>query len=350
MHITEIPTEGYEQVIHGIDSESGLNAFISIHSTVLGPACGGVRIWPYESEAAGLEDANLLAKAMTYKAAVADVALGGGKAAILCDPAAKSEPLLRDFGRLVESLDGRYITAKDMNVTEENLAVVREETRWVSGLSRESGSSGNPSPFTARGCLVGMKACAKKVFGDVSLKGRRVAIQGVGAVGSRLAALCLDEGASVTVCDLDLGKARAFAKEHGADVLGNAEEFIECPCDILSPCARGQVLTSEAVGRMRCAIVAGSANNMLVHSSDAEALAKAGILYAPDYVINAGGLINIACEFLPGGYSEEESIRRIDPIGDALESIFRMAHAQGITTAEAAQNLGDERLEKARAD
>ena len=347
MRITEIPTEGYERVVHGVDAESGLNAFISIHSTVLGPSCGGLRILPYESEAAALEDANLLAKAMTYKAAVAGVAFGGGKAAIVCDPAAKPEALLRAFGQLVDSLEGRYITAADMNVTVADLAVIREETRWVSGLPRESGSSGNPSPFTARGCLVGMKACAKEAFGDPSLEGRRVAIQGVGAVGSRLAALCLKEGASMTVCDLDLEKARAFAEEHGAEVLDDGEEFVECPCDILSPCARGQVISSGRVGGMRCKIVAGSANNMLVHSSDAEALAEAGILYAPDYVINAGGLINIACEFLPGGYDEKESIGRIDRIGEALDTIFRMARELGITTAEAARQLGDERLKEA---
>lgn len=345
MNITDIPVEGYERVIHGVDAASGLNAFISVHSTALGPACGGLRMLPYDgNEDRALEDANRLAVAMTYKSTIANTGLGGGKAVIMGDPAQKTEALLRSVGRLIDSLEGKYITAEDMNITVEDLTIVRKETRWVAGLSRESGSSGDPSPFTALGCLSGMKACAKEVFGSHSLEGLTVALQGVGSVGSRLAAQCREEGATVAVADIDMAKAHRFAEEHGCEVIPDQDAWIAYPCDILSPCARGDVLGAGTIPKLRCQIVAGGANNQLRELSDADRLYDRGILYAPDYVINAGGIINIACEFLPGGYDESVALKRVHRIGEALEAIIEIAKTEKISTNAAARKLAEDRL------
>ena len=345
---TEIPVEGYEQVLHFEDPDSGLKAYISVHDTTLGPALGGMRMWPYPTEAEALEDANRLAKAMTYKAAIAQTGQGGGKAVILGDPSTKTEALLRAIGRAIESLNGQYITAEDMNLTVADLEVVRQETRWVSGLSREAGSSGDPSPFTALGCLAGLRACAQETFGSDDLAGLRVAIQGVGAVGGRLAGLCAEAGATIFVSDLDASHARAIADEHRATFVEDPDALLTMECDILSPCARGAVLDAKRIPDLNCRIVAGAANNQLADDQCAEQLAARDILYAPDYVINAGGILNIACEFADGGYTEDEARRRVEEIGETLHSIFGRAREQGITTEAAARGLAEERLNEGR--
>lgn len=346
---TNIPVEGYEQVVHFEDPDSGLNAYISIHDTTLGPALGGMRMWPYPTETEALQDANRLARAMTYKAAIAQTGQGGGKAVILGDPTMKTEALLRSMGRAIDSLEGRYITAEDMNLTVADLEVVRQETRWVSGLSRDAGFSGNPSPMTALGCLAGLRACACEVFGNEDLTGLWIAIQGVGAVGGRLAGLCVEAGATVLVSDLNTSHARAIAKEHGATFIEDPDALLTMKCDILSPCARGAVLDAKRIPSLNCRIVAGAANNQLANDLCAELLAARGILYAPDYVINAGGIINIACEFAEGGYDEDEAKRRVGGIGDTLQNIFQRARDQDITTENAARELAEERLKEGRA-
>ena len=348
MTIEEIPTEGYERVVHCTDPASGLNAFISIHDTTLGPALGGVRMLEYGSEADALADANLLAKAMTYKAAVAQTGQGGGKGVIVGDPSQKTEAMMLAMGRFIEALDGAYLAAEDMNMSVGDLETMARETRWVSGLSRARGSSGNPSPLTALGCLIGIQVSAGEIFGSEALSGRHVAVQGIGAVGGALAQMCLKEGAEVTVCDLDDAKARRFADAQGATALEGPDACLSYPCDIFSPFARGGVLDAGSIEALECKIVAGAANNQLAGQEDADRLRARGILYAPDYVVNAGGIINIACEFAPEGYSEEAARERVRGIGPTLKEVYRIAREEDISTAAAADRLAEARLAAVR--
>ncbi len=348
MRITDIPTPGYERVVHIADADSGLNAFISVHSTALGPSLGGMRMWPYATEAEALEDANRLSRAMTYKAAVAQTGQGGGKAVIIGDPKIKTEAMFRALGRAIEQLGGAYIAAEDMNITVADLETVGRETRHVSGLSTEHGSSGNPSPLTAVGTLIAIRVCVQEVFGSDDLKGRTIAIQGVGAVGGRLADLCRDAGMKIAVCDLDAARARAVAERTGASVLDGPSAALTYPCDVFSPCGRGGILNAQTIPALHCPIVAGAANNQLAEPADAKRLANRGILYAPDYVVNAGGIINIACEFAPAGYSTAAAQDRVKIIATNLREVFRIAREQGITTAEAADRLAEARIAAGR--
>lgn len=348
MKIEDIPTPGFERVVHAVDPASGLDAYISIHSTVLGPSLGGLRMWPYASEKEALDDVNRLARAMTYKAAVAQTGQGGGKAVIVGDPVEKTEAMLLAIGRFIDSLNGQYITAEDMNITVADLEIIARETRWVSGLPIERGSSGNPSPMTALGCLIGIRASVQEAFGSDDLAGRSIVVQGIGAVGSRLAELCLEAGMDVTVCDIDPVKVENFSRRHPVATLEYATDALTFPCDVLAPCARGGVLNAESIPTLRCRIVAGAANNQLAEPEDANRLQQREILYAPDYVINAGGIINIACEFEPGGYSEVRARERVQSIGPTLTTIYRNAREQGLSTAAAADRLAEERLAAGR--
>lgn len=344
MQITDIPTPGYERVVHITDGASGLNAFISVHSTALGPSLGGMRMWLYASETEALEDANRLSRAMTYKAAVAQTGQGGGKAVIMGDPKMKTEAMFRALGQAIEQLGGAYIAAEDMNITVADLETVGRETRHVSGLSTEHGSSGNPSPLTAVGTLIAIRVCVQEVFGTDDLAGRSIAIQGVGAVGGRLADLCRDAGMKIAVCDLDVARARAVAERTGATLLEGSDAALTHPCDVFSPCGRGGILNEQTIPWLRCRIVAGAANNQLATPEDAQRLVARDILYAPDYVVNAGGIINIACEFAPGGYNTAAAQERVKVIATNLREVFRIARAQGITTAEAADRLAESRI------
>jgi leucine dehydrogenase len=346
MNIEHLDIDGFEEVIHCVDDASGLNAFIAVHSTRLGPALGGMRVLPYVSEQDALDDVLRLAEAMTYKSAVADTGLGGGKAVIIARPEEKSPALLRAMGKAIDSLDGRYVTAEDMNISEPDLVIVREETRWVSGLPQSTGSSGDPSPYTAVGCFASLRACATACFGDASLAGRTVAIQGVGAVGGALALRCADAGMDVVVADLAPERAERLAVQSPRIHAVSNDAIIEYECDFLSPCARGGVVTPDNVGRLRCKAIAGAANNQLADDSVAELLDAQGILYAPDYVVNAGGVINIGFEFRPEGYDEAEALAQIETIEGTLTKIFGMARDRGVTTLAAARKLADERLER----
>jgi len=346
--IQDIIVPGYERVVHIVDAASGLNAFIAIHSTALGPSLGGMRMWPYPTEVEALDDAKKLARAMSYKAAIAQTGQGGGKAVIIGDPKTKTEAMFLALGRAIESLGGSYIAAEDMNITVADLETVGRETRWVSGLSVDRGSSGNPSPLTAVGCLVAIRACFKEVFGDDRTEGRSVAIQGVGAVGGRLADLCRDAGMKIAVCDLDASRARAVADRAGATFLDGPDAALTHPCDVCAPCGRGGILNANSIPKLRCRIVAGAANNQLAEPGDALRLQQRGILYAPDYVVNAGGIINIACEFAPGGYSAAAAQERVKTIATALAEVFRIAREQSITTAEAADHLAEARITAAQ--
>ncbi|MFQ5507542.1 MAG: Glu/Leu/Phe/Val dehydrogenase dimerization domain-containing protein [Planctomycetota bacterium] len=346
MEITEIPVDGYERVVEASDPASGLNAIIAVHDTTLGPALGGLRMWPYETREEALTDALRLARGMTYKSAIAHTGLGGGKAVIIGDPSIKSEALYRAMGRLIESLGGLYITAEDVNTKIADLEHVRKETSYVTGLSKDIGSSGNPSPYTARGCYLGMKSCAERVFGKDSLQGLRIGILGVGAVGSGLARFLAEEGAVVHAHDLEEERVQALANVGVISV--TEEELLEMDLDIFSPCALGGILNDDTIPQLGCRIVAGSANNQLLGPGNGGMLRERGILYAPDFVINAGGIINVSCELLPKGYDEQVSLRMIERIPRALHEVFDIAEHQGIPTARAADHLAERILAEGR--
>ncbi len=348
MEISEIQVDGYERVARCRDAESGLHALIAVHDTTLGPALGGMRILPYVSEDEALFDVLRLSRGMTYKSAIAQTGLGGGKSVIIGEPKTlKSPALFRAMGRFVDDFKGKYITAEDMNIGIPDLEAVHETTKWVVGLSREAGSSGNPSPYTARGCVEGMRAVLKELYGSEDFSGRRVLIQGVGAVGGRLAVLLKERGAEVVICDINEEVVANMRSEHGFESVKDVGHH-KVECDIYSPCARGAGLNDDTIPALRCKAVAGSANNQLLEPKHADDLRAAGILYAPDYVINAGGIINVSVELLKGGYDEKVALEKIDRIYDILTQVFEVSRTKGISTRDAAAHIAELRLANAK--
>jgi leucine dehydrogenase len=337
-----LTADGFEQVAYCHDRASGLRAIVAIHSTALGPGLGGTRFYPYASEEDALVDVCRLAKGMTYKHAVCGNDLGGGKAVILGDPAElRSEALFRAYGRFVEGLSGRYLTAEDVGTTQADMDVIRRETRHVTGMSESLGGSGDPSPATAWGVLWAMKGVAERLWGRPSLSGRHVCISGVGKVGAALAEHLAAEGAKLTVTDVRSDAVEAVVARDGA-VSVAPEAAHAVACDIFSPCALGAVLNATTIPELRCDAVVGSANNQLAAPADAERLRHRGIVYAPDFVANAGGVINIAEE--PHGYDRQRAYDRIRTIHDTLLRVFDRAEADGTTTAAAADRLAEERI------
>ncbi|MFQ5580083.1 MAG: Glu/Leu/Phe/Val dehydrogenase dimerization domain-containing protein [Nitrospiria bacterium] len=338
--------EGHEQVLFCSDPAAGLQAIIAIHDTRLGPALGGCRMWPYPSFEEALSDVLRLSKAMTYKAAVSGLPLGGGKSVIWGDPKKDKTPeRLAAFARQVAALGGRYLVAEDVGVSLDDIEKMREITPHVTGYSLEEGGSGDPSPATAYGVFCGMRACLKEVSGEDSFEGKRVAIQGVGKVGYALAALLHQEGARLFVSDMDPERVAMASRDFGADpLLGH--EIYRVDCDIYAPCALGGSINERTVPRLSCRIVAGAANNQLEGSEVAAMLDASHILYAPDYVINAGGLINIAEELTE--YSKERAYRKISEIQARLERVFLLAKEASISSSEAANRLAVNRLETGR--
>ena len=337
-----VTTDGFEQVAYFHDQATGLRAIVAIHSTALGPSLGGTRFYPYASEDDALVDVCRLARSMTYKHAVCGNDLGGGKAVIIGDPATmRSEALLRAYGRFVEGLSGRYITAEDVGTTQADMDLIHRETPHVTGVSMSLGGSGDPSPATAWGVLWAMKAVAERLWGSPSLAGRHVCVAGVGKVGSALVAHLADEGAKVTVSDVRKEAAELAVDQYGAVAVG-PEAAHTVACDIFSPCALGSVLNSTTIPELRCDAVVGSANNQLASPADAERLRHRGVVYAPDFVANAGGVINIAEE--PHGYDHTRAYERIASIHDTLLQVFERADVDGITTAAAADRLAEERI------
>jgi leucine dehydrogenase len=336
--------DGYEQVVFCSDDQSGLRAIIAIHSTALGPALGGTRFYPYPAEEQALVDVLRLAKGMTYKAAAAGLDLGGGKAVIIGDPRRiKTEELLRAYGRFVETLGGRYITAEDVGTALEDMDVVRRESRWVTGCSHTYGGSGDPSPVTAFGVLQGIKACALEVFGDPSLSGRTVALQGVGKVGHALCGYLVEEGATVTIGDIDVDNLGRAVGDYGVSTV-NLADIHKQEVDIFAPCALGGIVNDDTISEFRCKIIAGAANNQLARQEHGEKLRDLGILYAPDFVINAGGLINVEDELR--GYDRARAMKRVEGIYKQLQLIFAMANERGLSTARAAEEHAQERIRK----
>jgi len=340
----ELVGRGHEGIYFASDAASGLQAIIGVHSTVLGPALGGVRIRDYASSDEALLDVLRLSEGMTYKAAAASLPLGGGKAVIVGDPTrVKTEALLEAYGRAVEQLGGTYVTAEDVGTTVEDLLVVATQTEHVTGLPVSDGGSGDPSPATARGVRAAMRATSDHVWGTTDLGNRRVAIQGVGKVGIELLALLEQEGCTVSVADVDEERAETAALRYGAQLV-HADEILSQPCDILAPCALGGVLNDRTIPELRCAAIVGSANNQLRGTGAAERIADAGIAYTPDFIANAGGIINIAEELRPMGYSGDRARAEVERIFDTTSHILARAKHQGITPRTAAVAFAEERL------
>lgn len=334
--------DGFEQVAFCHDAPTGLRAIVAIHSTALGPSLGGTRFLPYPTERDALVDVCRLAKGMTYKHALCGNDLGGGKAVIIGEPhALRSEALLRAYGRFIEGLNGRYLTAEDVGTTQADMDVIRRETRHVTGVSPSLGGSGDPSPATAWGVLWAMKAVAERLWGSDSLAGRHVCISGVGKVGSSLAEHLAGEGAKLTVADVDEMRVAAAVDRHGAvAVAPDAAHGV--PCDIFAPCALGAVLNPVTIPELHCDAVVGSANNQLASPTDAERLWHRNIVYVPDFVANAGGVINIAEESL--GYDHDRAYERIRAVRDTVLTLFARADSEGTTLSVAADQLAEERI------
>lgn len=333
---------GYEQVVFCHDPATRLRAIIAIHSTRLGPALGGTRFLPYPSEADALDDVLRLARVMTYKSALAGLDLGGGKAVILGDPlTAEHDALLRAYARFVDSLGGRYITAEDVGTTQADMDVIRRETRHVTGGSVSLGGSGDPSVATAHGVLHAMRATAGHLWGSTRLDRCHVVVSGVGKVGYALARLLVEERARVTVSDVAPAAVERSVRDLGAEV-APPEKAHAVDCDIFSPCALGGALGPVTIPELRCRAVVGSANNQLVDWSCDRLLEEADVLYVPDYVGNAGGVINIAEELR--GYDRARAAARVARIFDTTSAVLQAAAAEGITPLEAADRMAERRL------
>ena len=343
MIFEEIENNGsHEQVVFCLDKKSGLKAIIAIHSTVLGSALGGVRFWNYSSEKEALNDVLRLSQGMTYKAAASGLDLGGGKAVIIGDRKnLDSNLLFKSFGKFVNSLNGRYITAEDVGTRVEDMENVKTQTSWVTGISPENGGSGDPSPFTAKGVLKGIKASVFFKHNKTSLKGMTVAIQGVGNVGFHLAKYLHDEGVNLIVADIDDKKTELVTKETNANVV-NVDKILFTECDILAPCALGGLFEKQSISKLKTKIIAGGANNQLVSESDGELLKELGILYAPDFIVNAGGLMNVFIEL--EGYSIKRANEYVDKIYDNIIKVFEISKEKNCSTNQAAMEIAKERL------
>ncbi|WP_147802857.1 Leu/Phe/Val dehydrogenase [Alkalicoccus halolimnae] len=343
---TQMEQEDYEQVVVCQDKESGLKAIIAIHDTTLGPALGGTRMWTYSSEEAAFEDALRLARGMTYKNAAAGLNLGGGKTVIIGDPKKdKNEAMFRAFGRFIQGLNGRYITAEDVGTTVSDMDLVYSETDYVTGVSPAFGSSGNPSPVTAYGVYVGIKAAAKKAYGTDSLAGKKIAVQGIGNVAYSMCQYLHEEGAELIVTDINKESVERAVQEFGATAVG-INEIYDVECDIYSPCALGATINDDTISRLKANVIAGAANNQLLENRHGDLLQEKGIVYAPDYVINSGGVINVADELL--GYNRDRAMKKVETIYDSIERIFEISERDNIPTYVAANRLAEERIETMR--
>lgn len=336
--------DSHEQVLAFHDSASGLRGIVAIHDRTLGPAMGGCRMWPYADGAAAMRDALRLSRGMSFKNALADLPLGGGKAVIIGDPRKdKNEALFHAFGRFVHTLQGRYITAEDVGVSVRDMEWVRQETPYVAGLR---GASGDPSPMTARGVFMGIRSAVRHRLGHDSLRGLRVAVQGLGHVGSYLCRELHAAGASLIVSDIHQDSVHSIVEELDAVAVA-PDAIMGVEADVFAPCALGGVLNDATIPQLRVAIVAGAANNQLDEVRHGEALRARGILYAPDYVINAGGIINAASE-LQGPYDRQRVLERVEAIEQTLDRVFERAALEGMSPAYVADDLARQRIRAAR--
>jgi leucine dehydrogenase len=341
----------HEELVVRKGRRSGVYTIVAVHSTTLGPSLGGCRMWRYATNADAARDALRLSRAMTFKAAAAGLNLGGGKAVISLPPGPPPtgkarRAVLEDFGDAVQVLEGAYYTAEDVGTSSRDMTVIADRTRYVTGLPRGRGGSGDPSPFTAMGVVAAMRASAQRVFGSTSLKGRAVSVIGAGRVGSRVARLLSREGAKIVLADIDDSR-RSLARELKNTRWTDPTTALLADVDIVAPCALGGMVNGHSVQRLRCAIVCGAANNQLAHDGLAEDLAKRGILYAPDFIANAGGLINVATELDPEGYDAVRTRRRALGIEETMDHIYDEAEAANTTPLATAYALARRRLAEA---
>ena len=334
---------GHEQVVFCQEPTTGLKSIIAIHSTKLGPALGGCRFWNYESDEEAMTDVLRLSRGMTYKAAVAGLRLGGGKSVIIGNPAQlKSPEFFKAFGRFVNSLSGRYITAEDVNIKVEDMDHVATETAYVTGISNRPGGSGDPSPVTAWGVFSGLKASVKWGLKTDDLKGVRVAVQGIGSVGKNLCDYLHNEGAKLIIADINETAVKEIAAKYDAKVM-SPDDIHTADADVYAPCALGAILNDQTIDSIKAKVIAGGANNQLEDElKHGTALMQKGILYAPDYVINAGGLINVAHELK--GYNKDAAIKEAEGIYDTMLEIFEIAEKEKIPTQVASDRLAENRI------
>lgn len=338
----------HEQVMFFNDKPTGLKGIIAVHNTVLGPSLGGCRIWNYDNESDALWDVLRLSRGMTFKSSISGISLGGGKAVIIGSPKVKrDEAFWRRFGKFVDSLNGKYITAEDVGTSTEVMSYVMQETKYVTGKPVSAGGTGDPSPFTAYGVFVGLKASVKQAFGNDSLEGKKVAVQGVGHVGHSLVGYLTKAGAKVFITDINQANLEATAKEFNATVVGT-HEIYDIDVDVYAPCALGATLNSDTISTLRCSVIAGAANNQLADENlHGQMLLDKGIVFAPDFLINAGGVIN--CYREVQSLSEAEANILIENIYTRTLDIFKKSKAENIPTQEAAIKLAVERIEKEKA-
>lgn len=334
---------GYEKVLKIIDKSKGLHAYIAIHSTTMGPALGGTRIFPYHTAEEALTDVLRLAKGMTYKSLLADCGWGGGKSVIMADPKKLTEEMLLAFGQAVNQLKGAYICAEDVGATDKEILMISKATPYVVGLVNEK-SSGDPSPFTALGTFRGIQSVLKKTTGSDSVHQRTIAVQGLGNVGMKLAEMLFWNGAKLIVSDIDQNKVARVVKAFDAKAV-SIDEILYVPCDVLAPCAMGGILNPQSIAKLNCTAVAGSANNQLLRDEDADLLHKRKILYAPDFIINAGGLINVTQETMVAGYQPSAAREKIHNLYDQLMRVYDVSEQHQYSTNKAALALADYRLQ-----
>lgn len=333
----------HERVVFCTNKDVGLKAIIAIHNTTLGPALGGTRMWPYKNDQEALVDVLRLSAGMTYKASAAGLNLGGGKAVIIGDPKKdKSEGLFRAFGAFVNSLGGSYITAEDVGTTVKDMEYVFSETPYVTGIPEGLGGSGDPSPYTAYGVLMSIKASVKEKLNKDSLEGVHVAVQGLGNVGKHLVKYLVEAKAQVTVADIDTEKVKSICETYKVENM-DPEAIVTSKCDVFAPCALGAVVNDQTIDKLQCKIISGGANNILANESHGEKLQKLDILYAPDFVANAGGLMNVYVEL--EGYSKDRAFEKVEAVYENMMNVFRIAKQEQISTTKAASRLAAKRIE-----
>lgn len=334
---------GHKKVVYCSDPDTGLKAIIAIHNTVLGPALGGVRMWTYKTEAEALGDVLRLSRSMTYKAAISGLNLGGGSAVIIGDSRKeKSEVLMRKFGRFVKNLNGEFIAGEDVGTNPRDMEYIRMETEHVAGLPETIGGSGDPAPIAAMGVFMGIKASVKEVFGTDSLTGKRVIVQGIGHVGEHLVKLLREENVKVYVSDINEDRTRQVSKKYGAEAVANHSIF-DIDADIYSPCALGGTINTQTINKLNCGIIAGSANNQLEDEEQhGQLLLDKGIIFAPDYVINAGGVINCYSELM--GFTKKRSLQLTENIYEATRNVLKLSKAENISTILAANKIVEKRI------
>jgi len=338
----QLSFDDHEQVVFCNDKDTGLRAIIGIHNTVLGPALGGTRMWNYSSEWEALNDVLRLSRGMTYKSAITGLNLGGGKAVLIGDAKTQKTPeLMRKFGEFVHSLSGKYITAEDVGMDTEDMDIVREVTPFVTGISESKGGAGNPSPITAYGVFMGMKAAAKYKYGSEDLEGKKVLVQGIGHVGESLVEHLSNEGATVLIADINPARLEEISKKYSARIY--TEDVYEADVDIYAPCALGATINNDTIKRLKAGIIAGAANNQLAEEIHGTMLMEKGIIYAPDFLINAGGIINVYAEL--EGYDRTEIMRRTENIYNTTLEILKTAEARNIPTHYAALQVAQQRIE-----